>query len=125
MKTDNKEEAKRFIPFGDEWKKEMMKWNKSHIIDLLKKNQTDRFHHETFERVEKPDINDYDLVDYNEKVNFEHALNVYQNALTLDQLIERCKEMRDILDKVQAEVDSWPDPVQRRMFKFPKFWVKK
>jgi len=31
-------DRKEWIPFGEEWDKEMMKWTKPMLIDFLKKN---------------------------------------------------------------------------------------
>lgn len=37
MKTD----INNYVPFGPEWEKEMMKWNKPALIEFLKKNLTE------------------------------------------------------------------------------------
>lgn len=36
MSDTPKTESKEYIPYGPEWQKEMMKWNKPQLIDWLR-----------------------------------------------------------------------------------------
>ena len=119
MKTDNKEEAKRLADidkaglFIDDTQPNIEFYTKmNHQVMLVQfhnhmKDQY-RFHPETFERVVKPKHWDkwatcsVPLEDWNQTDEEYHS---YANALTLDQLIERCKEMRVLLKDVTDEMD--------------------
>ena len=106
MKTDNKEEAKRYLnqfthlpntanrvyfqgePFEVH---ELMSDFHNHMKDQ------DRFHPETLERVVKPERkNERDAPTFSEKMEFVKWM---KETITLDQLIERCKEMRTRIDR--------------------------
>ena len=112
MKTDNKEEAKRFLEETGMWRKvKDTNTTKLAMIEFASdfnnhmKSQ-DRFHPETFERVVKPDGYLGGMFCTNEEsIEYEEALEEYEDALTLDQLIERCKEMRVLLKDVTDEMD--------------------
>lgn len=114
MKIDNKEEAKRMsdkaivIPFeGGAYVQRTVLMTASedplsdkerviiHLFNLLQNNQL-RFHPETFERVKYEEGEPY--------IETEHGAyflepEQYNNALTLDQLVERCKEMRELINE--------------------------
>ncbi len=107
MKTDNKEEAKRFLENRKQWDGSVDHYEKGDFVqrtsDLMAFFHLDmmdklRFNPETFERVEKPEgwvenVHSYSMIEAN---LFKHEQ--WKNALTLDQLIERCKEMRKQID---------------------------
>lgn len=37
MKKTNEQKEEEFIPFGDEWKNQMMKWSKQELVDIIKR----------------------------------------------------------------------------------------
>ena len=118
MKTDNKDEAKSFLK------------NKGHNMDAMRDPQdmsltistvplletmSDfhnhmkaqyRFYPETFERVVKP-VECGDCDGLNQPLNkdcgncwgTDYAI-LWNNALTLDQLIERCKDMKNKVEQM-------------------------
>lgn len=108
MKTDNKEEAKRLVQSHQVLITD--KFDLTHkclLIDdvylLLEQISQDRFHPETFERVVKPSKKL--MLKYGE-VYYEIQLKKWNdNTLTLDQLIERCKEMRELKGKNKTLVE--------------------
>jgi len=122
MKTENKEEAKslsiknkiREILVNHSDNKNANDKIEVELLDLF--HQT-RFHPETFERVEKPDFYYMyeDHIDDSIEWGFSKediALGLlkqckaYNNALTLDQLLERCKEMREGLIDLKDSINS-------------------
>ena len=122
MKTDNKEEAKRleiikvylsnyglpfkYYTFGNETYRDIPKLFLG-CVDYVESSEAsmseDRFHPETFERVGKPKRkNERDAPTFSEKMEFVKWM---KETITLDQLIERCKEMRVLLKDVTDEMD--------------------
>lgn len=126
MKTDNKEEAKRLMNLEMPEKttikidvlrtvinmvlNEEITYGKAcEILTVLALNENNqyRFHPETFERVVKP--NNFDDFSTSKCLELWHpdSLKVcirYRDSLTLDQLLERCKEMSNKLNTLINEL---------------------
>lgn len=127
MKTDNKEEAERLMDLEmpekttikidvlriviDMILNEQITYGKAcEMLTVLALNENNqlRFHPETFEEVKKPE--DYD--DYTNgnrgalllvtNTFRQELIKEYNNALTFDQLIERCKEMRESYSRKES-----------------------